>query len=37
VVNSREIANLVDTLKSVKDRANVGDILAFIEDKLRHR
>lgn len=35
VVNSREIACLIETLKGVKDRANVGDILTFIEDKLR--
>lgn len=37
VLSSREIANLVDTLRGVKDRADVGDILTFIEDKTRNR
>lgn len=35
VLNSKEIASLIGTLRNFKDRAGVGDLLAFIEDKLR--
>jgi hypothetical protein len=35
ILHSKEIASLIATLRNFKDRAGVGDVLAFIEDKLR--